>query len=175
MIKILIIIDYQNDFVDGVLGFEEAKLIEGKLQKRIIEAKKNNEKIIVTLDTHSNDENTIEAKKIIKHAIKNTKGWELHGEIRKELMDYDVTFFEKNTFGSIELAQYLKDKYNQCEIEICGIISNICVLSNLVLIQNFLPQAKIIIDPGLITTPNKELEKPLIEIFENLLVEIKKS
>ena len=175
MKKILIVVDYQNDFVDGVLGFNKAKELEGKLVKRIKNAKENNEEILVTMDTHSFNENTIEAKKIIPHAIKGTTGWEIYGKVKEELLDKNIVFFEKNTFGSIDLAKYLAKNYQVCEIEICGIISNICVLSNLVLIQNFVPQAKIIIDPLLISTPNKELEKAMIEIFKNLLVEIKKS
>ena len=140
MKKLLIVVDYQNDFVDGALGFEGANKLDEVIANKIKDYKKNNYDVIFTFDTHDEDYmQTEEGNNLpVKHCIKGTIGHELYGKVKKCFdKDRDV-YFEKPTFPSLELANYLKDKEYE-EIELCGLVSNICVLSNVVMVKSALP------------------------------------
>lgn len=144
--NLLIVVDYQNDFVNGSLGIKGSEkleqIIENKLKKYIA----NNQDIMFTLDTHyDNYLETREGKFIpILHCQKDTAGHNLYGNINN-YREYAKKIFEKETFGSLELAKYIS-KSNYKKIEICGLVSNICVLSNIILIQNFNKEVEIVID-----------------------------
>ena len=130
MKKLLIIVDYQNDFVDGALGFEGAELI-GKVIKEKIETYLNNDyHIIYTFDTHNVDYmNTVEGSKLpVPHCLKGSKGWKIKDEVN--YLNKAIKTFEKPTFPSLELANYLKENPYD-EVELCGLVSNICVISNM--------------------------------------------
>ena len=105
--KLLIVVDYQNDFVDGSLGFKKATLIEKNIIKKI-EAYDN---VVFTFDTHDEDylNSTLEGKKLpVKHCVKGTAGWELYGNV-KNYLPKAIKVFTKNTFPSLDLANFLKD------------------------------------------------------------------
>lgn len=167
--KLLIIIDYQNDFVDGSLGFPKAK----ELDERIVERIKQYDDIIFTMDTH--DENyltTLEGKNLpVKHCIKGTKGWEVYGKT-SECVSKAIKVFEKPTFPSLELANYLKDK-NYDEVELCGLVSNICVLTNVVMVKSALPNAHIIVDKSLTASFDEDLNNKTFDILKGIYVECK--
>ena len=167
--KILIIIEYQNDFVDGNLGFPKAK----ELDERIVERIKQYDDIIFTMDTH--DENyltTLEGKNLpVKHCIKGTKGWEVYGKT-SEYVSKAIKVFEKPTFPSLELANYLKDK-NYDEVELCGLVSNICVLTNVVMVKSALPNAHIIVDKSLTASFDEDLNNKTFDILKGIYVECK--
>ena len=108
MKKLLIVVDYQNDFVDGALGFPKAKEIENNIVNKINEYKNNNDEVIYTLDTHyENYMTTKEGENLpIPHCIKGTFGHEIHGKV-KELSNGHL-LIEKETFGSRDLMKYLE-------------------------------------------------------------------
>ena len=145
--KILIVIDMQNDFLHGALRNEEGIKIIPNVIEKIKEYKNATDVIIATKDTHYPDYlNTQEGKNLpVVHCVKDTYGWEINEDILKELDG--CLIFEKPTFGSLELAEYLKEKYyriqNDLHIEIVGVCTDICVISNAMLIKATLPEAHI--------------------------------
>lgn len=148
MKKILICIDCQNDFIDGVLGSEQAVDTVPNIVKKIEEF--NNGIIITTQDTHSdNYMETPEGKNLpVPHCIKGTEGWEINSDImntiNNRLSIEGVTYMNINkpTFGSVELANmvdmFVKSTDEDVNIEICGFVSSICVISNALLIKTML-------------------------------------
>ena len=115
MKKLLIVIDYQKDFVDGSLGFKEAQDIDDYITSLINQYHKNKDDVIFTFDTHQ--ENYLESQEgrnlPIPHCIKNSDGWKLYGKVNTAKKEYDICI-EKTTFGSLELGNYLKGKaYSQ--------------------------------------------------------------
>ena len=147
MKKILIVVDMQKDFVDGALGSKEAVTIVNNVVSKI----KNFEgDIIVTYDTHpENYMETQEGKNLpVPHCIKGTDGWELDEKVQSALATLSYKAIEKPTFGSTELPEYIKANYNPAEIEIelIGLCTDICVVSNALLLKaNFL-ETKISVD-----------------------------
>lgn len=144
--KLLLVVDYQKDFVDGALGFDGAEKLEVVIKEKIEKYLENNQDIIFTLDTHDEDYlETREGKFLpVIHCQSNTEGHNLYGDI-KNYKYKAKKIFEKSTFGSVDLAKYVK-KSNYEYIEVCGLVSNICVLSNIILIQNFNENVEIYVD-----------------------------
>ena len=107
MKKVLIVVDMQNDFIDGTLGTLEAQAIVSNVKKKIEEYKARGDKIIFTRDTHQDNYlETNEGKHLpIKHCIKDTEGWKINKEV--DFLDKAVKVFEKPTFPSLDLANYL--------------------------------------------------------------------
>lgn len=152
MNKILVVVDMQNDFIDGALGTKEAQAIVKNVILKIKTYMENNNKIYFTMDTHNEDYlESQEGRKLpIKHCIKGTDGWNLQSEIQLLLdTQKDKTVFEKNGFGSIELADTIKNNYIDSidtEIEIVGLCTDICVVTNAMLLKTYMPNTKITID-----------------------------
>lgn len=147
MKKILIVVDMQKDFVDGALGSDEAVAIVDNVIDKI---KNHDGDIIVTYDTHfENYMDTQEGKNLpVLHCIKGTKGWELDDKVQQALNEKVYTTIEKLTFGSTNLPQYIADNYNpeEIEIELIGLCTDICVVSNALLLKaNFL-ETKVSVD-----------------------------
>ncbi|MBO5454806.1 MAG: cysteine hydrolase [Clostridia bacterium] len=144
MKKILIVVDMQNDFVDGALGTKEAVGITGNVTNKI---ESFDGDIFVTLDTHyENYSETSEGKNLpVPHCIKNTAGWDLNPDVKKALEGKNYTKVEKITFGSITLPDLIKSKYNpdEIEIELIGLCTDICVVSNALLLKASFPETKI--------------------------------
>lgn len=173
MKKLLIVVDYQNDFVNGSLGFPGAELLDEVICNKISDYKMHGHDVIYTFDTHEqNYLDTLEGKKLpLAHCIKGTNGHKLYGKVGSMFNDEDV-YFEKNTFPSLELANYLKDK-DYTEIELCGLVSNICVLSNVVMVKSALPNAVIIVDRKATASFDKELNDATFKILNGIHVEVK--
>lgn len=147
MKKILIVVDMQKDFVDGALGSAEAVAIVPNVVAKI-EAFDGD--IIVTYDTHpENYMDTQEGKNLpVPHCIKGTEGWKLDARVQAALDKKTYKAIEKPTFGSVELPEYIKTNYNaeDIEIELCGLCTDICVVSNALLMKaNFL-ETKVSVD-----------------------------
>lgn len=143
MRNILVVVDMQKDFIDGSLGTSEAqKIIDDSIE---VIRKYRPEDIFVTRDTHEEDYlETPEGKKLpVEHCIRGTEGW----NVDSRLMPYlkGASFINKPTFGSKELAEKLSEIYKKegAEITIIGICTDICVISNALLIKAFIPEAKI--------------------------------
>lgn len=142
MKKLLVVVDMQKDFIDGALGTAEAQSIVGRVKEKI----ENFEgEVVFTLDTHSGIYlNSQEGKNLpVEHCIKGTKGWELDERLKK-LAD-GKRIFEKPTFGSVELAEYVVSG-DYLEVELIGLCTDICVISNAMLIKAFLPEVKMAVD-----------------------------
>lgn len=147
MKKILIVVDMQKDFVDGALGSAEAVAIVDNVVKKIEE---HDGDIIVTYDAHhDNYMETQEGKNLpVPHCIKGTDGWELDTKVQTALDKKSYSIIEKPTFGSVELPEYIKSEYNpdDIEIELIGLCTDICVVSNALLMKaNFL-ETKVSVD-----------------------------
>lgn len=140
MKKILVVVDIQNDFVDGALGTPEAVAITDKAAEKI---KSFDGDIFVTFDTHyDNYMDTLEGKKLpVPHCIKGTDGWQLNAKIADALKDKNYKTVEKLTFGSVDLPQMVKESIGDdtAEITLIGLCTDICVVSNALLLKaNFL-------------------------------------
>lgn len=138
--KTLVIVDVQNDFVDGALGSEQAKAIIDPLCDLIRSWKGN---IIVTLDTHSCDYlETREGQMLpVPHCIKPTNGWQLNKDVAEALsMKPRVRYVEKDTFGSFSLSI---DYENKEEIVVVGLVTDICVINNCLILRNLCPENQI--------------------------------
>lgn len=171
MSKLLIIVDYQNDFVDGALGFEGADKISIVIKEKIEQYLKEQNDIIFTLDTHEeNYMETMEGSKLpVKHCIKGSEGWKIHESVNYIPLAKKV--FEKPTFPSLELANYLKE-HEYDEVELCGLVSNICVISNAVMVKAALPNAKIFIDAKATDSFDKALQEKCFDVLEGLHIEV---
>lgn len=172
MKKLLIVVDYQNDFVNGSLGFDDASNLETPIYKRIIDAEHNNEDVIFTKDIHeSNYLETEEGKNLpIIHCIRGTSGSEIYGIINEISKRHII--FEKETFGSSKLASYLKENcYDQ--ITLIGLVSYICVLSNAVICKAMNPNAHIIVEKALTSGLDKKVQEEAFDVMRNIHIEIK--
>ncbi|HHX69624.1 MAG: isochorismatase family cysteine hydrolase [Miniphocaeibacter sp.] len=145
MNNILIVVDMQNDFIDGSLGTKEAKAIVPKVIEKI---KNFKGKVFFTRDTHDEDYlNTLEGKNLpIEHCIKGTFGWEIQKDINKLRETEPI---DKETFGSKDLALLLYEENKKEKIDsitIVGLCTDICVISNALTIKSFLPETNILVD-----------------------------
>lgn len=142
MAKILIVVDMQNDFIDGALGTPEAVSIVPYV-KEVIESFDG--KVLFTRDTHFADYmDTQEGKNLpVPHCVKDTEGW----QIRKELDALRKTpAIDKITFGSKDLVEILKEEPSVESITFVGLCTDICVISNVMLTKAFFPEIPLIVD-----------------------------
>lgn len=172
MKKLLIVVDYQKDFVDGALGFPGAETLEDIIAQKIQLYRNNNQEVVFTLDTHQVDYmSTEEGRKLpVPHCIAGTPGHELYGKVKEMCLATDKVFI-KDTFPSLELGNYLAGK-NYEEIELCGLVSNICVLSNAVIAKAACPNAKIIIDAQATKSHDPTLYREGLNVMKGLLMEV---
>lgn len=149
MSKLLIVIDMQNDFINGALGTSEAQGIVDAVDRKIREYDKRGDLVIFTADTHKEDYlNTQEGHLLpVRHCIKGTSGWEISSHL---FHPKDAPVIEKNTFGSKELGIMLMELARAGEtpetIELVGLCTDICVISNAMIIKAFLPEVPITVD-----------------------------
>lgn len=138
--RTLIVVDMQKDFVNGALGTKEAEAIVENVKNKIKEFQKNGDKIIFTRDTHfDNYLETNEGKHLpIKHCVKDSEGWQIVDGLEVS----DAIYIDKPTFGYTEWNKYdLGD-----EIELIGLCTDICVVSNALIIKALYPDANVIVD-----------------------------
>lgn len=159
MRKILIVIDMQNDFIDGALGTKEAEAIVDAVKDKI--RSYNVQNVIATMDTHAEDYlHTQEGKNLpVVHCIKGTPGWQIRDDIAELLKGAKI--YQKPTFGSTDLACDLKALANEEEldIELVGLCTDICVVSNALLLKAFMPEVPLSVDASCCAgvTPQKHL------------------
>ena len=168
----LIVVDYQNDFVDGALGFEEAEAIGPTIREKIQTYHEAGQAVIFTMDTHYDDYlETEEGENLpVEHCIKGTKGHALHPHVADEKTTQDRVF-EKHTFPSLDLGNHLKSESFD-EVELVGLVSNICVISNAVIAKAALPDAKIIVDAAATGGPDKDLHDKTLDVMEGLHIHV---
>lgn len=146
--KYLIVVDMQKDFITGSLGTKEAKAI---LPEVISKIKGFDGKVIFTKDTHAEDYlDTQEGKNLpVKHCIEGEDGWRLADELEGMAVELGSRIYNKPTFGCVGLAERLKEENDSTEleeIELCGLCTDICVISNAMLLKAFMPEVKISVD-----------------------------
>ena len=137
--KTLIVVDMQNDFIDGALGTKEAVGIVENVKKKIQTAKAEGAEIIFTRDTHGTDYlNTSEGKNLpVEHCIQGTKGWEIAEGLEVE----GCTYIDKPTFGWIHWGERTFE-----EIELVGLCTDICVVSNALILKAQFPEVPVTVD-----------------------------
>ena len=146
MRRLLIVIDMQNDFIDGALGTPEALAIVEKVKDKIRSYPPQD--VIATMDTHGEDYMASQEGQNLPmpHCIRGSAGWQLRPEIRELLQD--AAIYEKPTFGSVRLAEDLKtlSEIKELELELVGLCTDICVVSNALLLKAVMPEVKISVD-----------------------------
>ena len=159
MRKLLIVIDMQNDFIDAALGTKEAAAIVEAVKDKI--RSYPSEDVIATMDTHGEDYlETQEGKNLpVVHCIKGSCGWQIRPDIAELLSDAKI--YEKPTFGSTVLAADLKalSEQEELELELVGLCTDICVVSNALLLKAAMPEVRITVDACCCAgvTPEKHL------------------
>ena len=176
--KYLIVIDMQKDFVTGALGSDEARAILPGVIERIHAAKKAGETVIYTLDTHGEDYmSTREGRYLpVPHCIKGTQGYLPEDGVLEALED--CLGFEKPTFGSMELAEWLCERAENEDgkgetIELIGVCTDICVVSNALLIKAALPEADVIVDGSLCAGVTPEAHAAALMTMRSCQIEVK--
>lgn len=170
--KTLVVVDYQVDFVDGALGFPGAEKLEPVILGKIEECRRDGGQVIFTLDTHGEDYlRTAEGRKLpIPHCIKGTPGHALYGRVAQAVLPEDVVI-EKPAFGSLELADLLR-RTSPEEVELCGLVTDICVISNAVLAKAALPERRISVDAQACATADPEAHKRALRSMEAMQIEV---
>ena len=186
MRKILFVIDMQNDFIDGSLGSEEAKKIVPNVVNLINNFDKDQE-IWYTKDTHFLESNffpkyqdTLEGKLLpIEHCIKGTEGWKLNSEVRNALNQYPGKqhYFDKQTFGSLDMIQeaslYLwENPKSDDEIYICGLCTDICVISAALLLRAQFPNLYIYCYKDCCAGTSKEAHEAALTVMKSCQIEV---
>ena len=142
MATLLVVVDYQNDFVSGALGFGAAQALEGPIAARVEQALAGDWRVIFTRDTHGPDYlNTREGRFLpVPHCLRGSGGWHLYGSLAayEASSDPRVAFVDKPTFGSAGLASAAEALCGgePGRIELCGVVTNICVVSNAILLHS---------------------------------------
>ncbi|MBP3338418.1 MAG: cysteine hydrolase [Lachnospiraceae bacterium] len=178
MKKILVVVDMQNDFIDGPLGNAECQAVVSNMVEKIKSF--DGDEIIYTLDTHKeNYLETQEGKNLpVVHCVEGTKGWELNPNVKEAIDNANckVTKMCKPTFGSVKLAEYLKETFAQdekFEIELCGVCTGICVISNTMLVKAFFTEALVSVDASCSACVTPESHKTALEAMKLCQIEIK--
>ena len=173
MKRFLVVVDMQNDFVDGALGSEQAAAIVPAAVKKISSFDGD---IFVTLDTHFEDYlQTAEGKKLpVAHCIKGTNGWRLNKDIKAVLDEKDFTEVEKNTFGSVNLPGLIKKAAGEEDfsIELIGLCTDICVVSNALLLKASFPEAPISVDSACCAGVTNEKHEAALETMRSCQIDV---
>lgn len=153
--KLLIVVDMQNDFIDGALGTPEAVAIVPNVRKKIAEF---DGMVLFTRDTHESCYlETQEGRNLpVPHCIRGTKGWEIRAELEALRQTKPI---DKETFGSSELGGLLCQLHEDQEIEsitFVGLCTDICVISNVMIAKAFLPEVPIYVDAACCAGVTKE-------------------
>lgn len=175
MKKLLVVVDYQNDFVDGALGFVGAEKLDEGIYEKVKEYIAHGDYIAYTMDTHLDDYlETREGKALpIPHCIIGTDGWQLYGNTGKLLsLTKNAIALQKYTFGvSPEIMADLT-MHDIEEIEICGLVTNMCVISNVAVFQAKFPNAQITVDASLCDSFDKELHMETLHVLKGMQVNV---
>ncbi len=169
MKKLLAVIDMQNDFVSGSLGTAEAEAIVPAVLAKVKAASAAGDELVFTRDTHQ--ENYLETKEghylPIVHCVEGTKGWELIDELKP----YAEEVINKPTFGSTELVKFVeKGEYD--EVELIGLCTDICVVSNALLLKANSPEKTYRVDPDCCAGVTPESHQAALTTMKMCQIEI---
>ena len=171
--KLFVIVDYQNDFVNGSLGFPGAELLDEGILRAAQKAYAASTHIAVTYDSHDeNYLNTREGKALpVPHCIVVTPGWELYGKTGEWVKTIPHTVLKKKTFGCAP-ESLLELPSSVTEIELCGLVTNMCVLSNVCCFQARYPKAQISVHAGLCASFDPDLHQKTLDVLKVIQVNI---
>ena len=172
--KYLFVIDYQNDFVDGALGFPGAETLDEKIAAKVRAYGKGH--VLFTRDTHfENYLETREGRNLpVVHCVRGTFGWEVYGKTAKALQEVEAKAIDKLVFGmdvtDPATAAVLPETAD--EIELVGLVSNICVVSNAVVLQSRYPEATITVDAACTDSFDRSLHEKVLDVLEGFQVKV---
>ena len=173
MRKILVVVDMQNDFIDGALGTPEAVGIVENVKEKIREY--DCPDIFVTMDTHEADYlQTQEGRNLpVEHCIRASQGWQIREDIAKLLEG--AKFYEKPTFGSLRLAEDLQaiSQTEKIEVEMIGLCTDICVVSNALLLKAAMPEVEISVDAACCAGVSPEKHEAALETMRSCQIAVK--
>lgn len=172
MKKLLVVVDYQVDFVSGSLGFEGAKALEEPICRKIEAYTAQGAEVAFTFDTHGDNYGETQEGRLlpVAHCVRGGDGWQLYGRVAG-YCNPTTPCFHKPAFGSMALAYYAKtQRYD--EIELCGLVSNICVLSNAVLVKAALPECVVTVDAGCTACADAALNEKALDVMAGLQVNV---
>lgn len=171
MKNLLVVVDMQRDFVYGALGTAQAREILPRLEKKITQARDEAVSLACTMDTHQSDYlQSLEGKKLpVIHCVAGTDGWALCSELSALLQGAKT--FRKPTFGSLELGEYVKHEGFD-RVELVGVCTGICVLSNAVLIKAYAPETEVAVDGGLCACVSPESHQTALKAMELLQITV---
>lgn len=173
MKKLLIVVDMQKDFVDGALGTKEAMDIIDNVVKKI---ESFDGDIFATYDTHFEDYlETAEGKNLpVPHCIKKTDGWKLDSRVQAVLDKKGFEKIQKFTFGSVGLASTIEANYNikDIEIELIGLCTDICVVSNALILKANFPEVMISVDASCCAGVTPEKHKAALETMKSCQINV---
>ena len=184
--KVLVIVDIQNDFVDGALGSPEAQAIVPRVVEKINNySNKNNTLVLFTKDTHYDDYlDTLEGTMLpVPHCIENTEGWSINKDIKDAVKSHDFLGYSskkiiksriyKNTFGSDDLRDLLvKEKDNIESVEFLGLCTDICVISNVLMARQALPNVEIYVDKNCCSGTSAEKHFAALEVMKSCQINV---
>ena len=173
--KFLIVVDMQKDFVDGALGTKEAQAIVAAAAGRIRECREEGYTVIATLDTHGDDYlSTPEGLKLpVKHCVRGTGGWALDKTIAKELKG--CAMVEKPNFGSVRLPEIIRAMTEESErvtVELIGLCTDICVVSNALILKAYFPGADIRVRESCCAGVTPEKHRAALETMASCQIDI---
>lgn len=171
---ILIVVDMQKDFVTGALGSVQAQSILPKVAEKV---KSFEGRLIFTMDTHGEDYfETQEGRRLpVKHCVKGTDGWNTEGILAEYAKAKNAAVYEKPTFGSIALAQDLRRLNEQKAIdaiELVGVCTDICVISNALLLKAYLPEVTIRVDASCCAGVTVQKHEAALETMRSCQIEV---
>lgn len=175
MNKALIVIDMQNDFISGSLGSEMAQAIVPNVKKKIDDCCKKDYFIFFTKDTHNEDYlNTLEGKYLpVEHCIFGTDGWETPEDfysIPSLKYSFNYLLINKKTFGFDGWKYFIKDDIS--EIEVCGLCTDICVVSNALILRALFPNTKIVCDATCCAGTTLEKHRAALDVMKSCQIEV---
>ena len=174
MERYLFVIDYQNDFVDGALGFPGAEKLDAGIAAKVRAYGPG--RVLFTRDTHfENYLDTREGRLLpVTHCIRGTEGWQLYGETAAACAAVNAPAIDKLVFGmdvtDPATAAVLPERAD--EIELVGLVSNICVVSNACVLQARYPEARIIVDASLTASMDPAMHEKVLDVLEGFQVKV---
>ena len=174
MERYLFVIDYQNDFVDGALGFPGAEKLDAGIAAKVRAYGPG--RVLFTRDTHfENYLDTREGRLLpVTHCIRGTEGWQLYGETAAACAEVNAPAIDKLVFGmdvtDPATAAVLPERAD--EIELVGLVSNICVVSNACVLQARYPEARIIVDASLTASMDPAMHEKVLDVLEGFQVKV---
>ena len=172
MKKCLIVVDYQNDFVTGALGFPGAVALEDRIAEKIRHYRASGDDVMFTFDTHTSQYLlSQEGRKLpVPHCIGGTEGHKLYGKVGQSA-DTEDWCFMKYTFGSDAMYDFLKQN-RYASIELVGVVTNICVMANAVLAKTAQPETEILVDARCVASNDEGLNEKALDVMESLQITV---